>query len=98
MSHEALKYADQNVIIPQAPGFVDSFNVSVATALALYEARTSRIRCNAPSPPPPPPTTTTPTHPHLGTPSLSSYETGKSTRNKYSCVKRLNLWSVRDLN
>lgn len=44
VSHEALEYADQAVIIPQAPGFVDSFNVSVATALALYEARTSRIR------------------------------------------------------
>jgi tRNA C32,U32 (ribose-2'-O)-methylase TrmJ len=44
VSHEALEYADQAVIIPQAPGFVDSFNVSVAAALALYEARTSRMR------------------------------------------------------
>lgn len=43
-SHEALAHADQPVIIPQAPGFVDSFNVSVAAALSLYEARSSRIR------------------------------------------------------
>lgn len=44
VSHEALSFADQPVIIPQAPGFVDSFNVSVAAALTLYEARSSRIR------------------------------------------------------
>ena len=43
VSHEALEYADQTVIIPQAPSFVDSFNVSVACALVLYEARGSRI-------------------------------------------------------
>lgn len=39
-----MKYADQSVIIPQAPGFVDSFNVSVACAITLYEARRSRER------------------------------------------------------
>ena len=44
VSHEALKYADQPVIIPQAPGFVDSFNVSVAAAMILYEAFTWRTR------------------------------------------------------
>lgn len=44
VSNEALKFADKTVIIPQAPGFVDSFNVSVAAAITLYEARTSRAR------------------------------------------------------
>lgn len=44
VSREALSLADQAVIIPQAPGFVDSFNVSVAAALTLYEARSSRLK------------------------------------------------------
>lgn len=44
VSDEAIKFADKTVIIPQAPGFVDSFNVSVACAITLYEARTSRER------------------------------------------------------
>ena len=44
VSHEALKYADQSIIIPQSSGFVDSFNVSVAAALILYEAFTWRVR------------------------------------------------------
>ena len=39
-----MKYADKSVIIPQAPCFVDSFNVSVACAITLYEARMSRER------------------------------------------------------
>ena len=42
-----MKFADKTVIIPQAPGFVDSFNVSVACAITLYEARTHRERARA---------------------------------------------------
>ena len=37
VSDSALKYADLNIIIPIV-GFVQSFNVSVATAIILYEA------------------------------------------------------------
>ncbi len=37
VSEEALSLSDQNIVIPMV-GFVQSFNVSVATALILYEA------------------------------------------------------------
>jgi len=37
VSDEALKFSDENIVIPIV-GFVQSFNVSVATALILYEA------------------------------------------------------------
>lgn len=37
VSEEALKFSDENIVIPII-GFVQSFNVSVATAIILYEA------------------------------------------------------------
>ncbi len=37
VSQEALELADENIVIPMV-GFVQSFNVSVATAIILYEA------------------------------------------------------------
>ncbi len=37
VSEEALKLSDKNIVVPMV-GFVQSFNVSVATALILYEA------------------------------------------------------------
>ena len=41
VSSEALRMADATVYIPMS-GFVSSFNVSVAAALAFYEARRAR--------------------------------------------------------
>ena len=43
VSKEAVEMADCCTIIPM-DGFVESFNISVAAALAMYEARTSRER------------------------------------------------------
>lgn len=44
VSGEANELADAAITIPMAPGFVQSFNVSVAAALVMYEARMSRQR------------------------------------------------------
>ena len=43
ISEEALAAADQTVVIPMN-GFADSFNISVAASIILYEARQQRIR------------------------------------------------------
>lgn len=43
VSDQAVKEADGSVIIPMS-GFVQSFNVSVAAAIVLHEAREARIR------------------------------------------------------
>jgi len=43
VSQEAVDLADFCTVIPMS-GFVESFNISVAAALVLYEARTSRER------------------------------------------------------
>lgn len=43
ISEEMLELADANCIIP-IPGMVQSFNISVAAALALYHARQDRLR------------------------------------------------------
>ena len=43
VSQEMLDAADQAVIIPMS-GFAQSFNVSVAAAITLHEARESRLR------------------------------------------------------
>jgi len=45
ISVEAEKYIDQNFIIPQH-GFVQSLNISVACAVALYEAQRQRSNAN----------------------------------------------------
>jgi hypothetical protein len=44
VSREVSELADAAITIPMAPGFVQSFNVSVAAALVMYEARASRQR------------------------------------------------------
>eukprot|EP00878_Enallax_costatus_P039592 GHUV01045439.1.p1 GENE.GHUV01045439.1~~GHUV01045439.1.p1 ORF type:complete len:198 (+),score=62.92 GHUV01045439.1:707-1300(+) len=43
VSDTALQLADHTAIIPMA-GFVESFNISVAAALIMYEAQQQRIR------------------------------------------------------
>eukprot|EP00775_Hariotina_reticulata_P007942 gene7942-8138_t len=43
VSPEALQLADQAAVIPMA-GFVESFNISVAAALIMYEAQQQRVR------------------------------------------------------
>jgi SpoU rRNA Methylase family len=43
VTQAALEAADQSVIIPMR-GFADSFNISVAASLLLYEAQQQRIR------------------------------------------------------
>ncbi len=43
VSPEMLQHADQRVIIPMQ-GFVQSYNISVAAALALYHIRQDRLR------------------------------------------------------
>jgi tRNA (guanosine-2'-O-)-methyltransferase len=43
VSEEAVALADQCAIIPMA-GFVESFNISVAAALIMYEAHNQRVR------------------------------------------------------
>ncbi|CAK0786426.1 hypothetical protein CVIRNUC_009639 [Coccomyxa viridis] len=48
-SEEAVRLADQAVTVPMSPSFVESFNVSVAAALIMSEAR--RQRAAAPAPP-----------------------------------------------
>lgn len=48
MSEEALAQADYCAVIPMA-GFVESFNISVAAALIMYEAHNQRLKklgCN----------------------------------------------------
>ena len=41
VSPEAVALADACAVVPQS-GFVESFNISVAAALIMYEARRSR--------------------------------------------------------
>lgn len=43
VSDAALQLADQTAIIPMA-GFVESYNISVAAAIIMYEAQQQRIR------------------------------------------------------
>lgn len=43
MSDTAVELADHTAIIPMA-GFVESYNISVAAALIMYEAQQQRIR------------------------------------------------------
>lgn len=43
ISDEAVALADATAIIPMS-GFVESFNISVAAALIMYEAQQQRIR------------------------------------------------------
>ena len=43
VSEAALALADQCVVIPMA-GFVESFNISVAAALIMYEAHQQRVK------------------------------------------------------
>lgn len=43
VSEEALALADHCAIIPMA-GFVESFNISVAAALIMYEAHQQRVK------------------------------------------------------
>ena len=43
VSDVALELADQAVTIPMT-GFVDSFNVSVAAGMCLWDARSARVR------------------------------------------------------
>lgn len=43
VSDTAVQLADHTAVIPMA-GFVESFNISVAAALILYEAQQQRIR------------------------------------------------------
>jgi tRNA (guanosine-2'-O-)-methyltransferase len=43
VSEEAVALADHCAIIPMA-GFVESFNISVAAALIMYEAHHQRLR------------------------------------------------------
>ncbi|HFB68236.1 MAG TPA: tRNA methyltransferase, partial [Calditrichae bacterium] len=45
VSDEALAIADANVYIPQF-GMIESLNVSVATAIILYEAVRQRLQAN----------------------------------------------------
>jgi len=43
VSEEAVEAADMCAVIPM-DGFMESFNISVAAALVMYEARSSRLR------------------------------------------------------
>lgn len=43
ISDEALALSDHSAIIPMS-GFVESFNISVAAALVMYEAQQQRVR------------------------------------------------------
>ncbi|HUG07702.1 MAG TPA: RNA methyltransferase [Acidimicrobiia bacterium] len=42
LSRRALEATEETILIPQAPGAVDSLNVSVAAAILLFEARRQR--------------------------------------------------------